>query len=416
MKIFSAVPWFYCLVFLFGCSKQEQITEKDVEYRKNKDGSLTLFALGDSKPFASGRVGYVNGYHDSKDQKKFSIGFSNGLKHGPFTFWYSNGVMKLTGTYTNGQKDGIFQSYGQAGELISVKNYSLGELDGNFSLFYPLSKSEVRRYFDTLESHQLKPADLHPGNHLRFECRFSQGIPVGRYRTYYHPEDYSVSSPDELLKEEGYFSENGELVGDQYLYYPRTKGLVVFLPNGENSEIIHPANVQGLSTAIVECSSALEEIPAYRNPEKIPAKVFAIDRQGNRIAPIWSSDLVCFAVRNSRGFLDPKRFPPSYESYRKEAIPYASQLVTDPSQQNQPESTSSNSVEVVGLNDSGEVVDIVWSSSPRAKVISLESRINLKRKRISRVWDSGKSDLTEWFTPLGMRMILRADSVDDSVF
>ena len=188
----------------------------------------------------------------------------------------------------------------------------------------------------------------------------AKGIPVGQYRTYYHPEESTPFSKNELLKEEGFFNELGELVGDQYLYYPRTQGLVVFLPNGENSEIIHPPNVLGLSRAMDECTSVLEDIPAYRNPDKIPVKVFAIDRKGNRIAPIWSSDVISFAVRDDKGFLDPMRFDPTYDSYLKEAIPYANKLTHF--ENNQSEASSLYS-EVVGLNDAGEVVDIVWSFS-----------------------------------------------------
>ena len=51
---------------MFGCSKREEVTEKDVEYRKNDVGNLILYRLGESMPFATGAVGQVNGFFMTK--------------------------------------------------------------------------------------------------------------------------------------------------------------------------------------------------------------------------------------------------------------------------------------------------------------------------------------------------------------
>ena len=40
---------------------------------------------------------------------------------------------------------------------------------------------------------------------------FSKGIPVGPYRTYFHPRRQSGLSKDDLLQEEGRFNEKGKL-------------------------------------------------------------------------------------------------------------------------------------------------------------------------------------------------------------
>lgn len=115
---------------VFGCSKEERVTTEKLEYRKDDDGILRLYRAGEDVPvgrwkFARVTEDYPNG------QKKFEIGFVDGLRHGSFFFWQPNGLMKLTGSFDKGKREGSFISYGKAGEVLYKKNYFEDELEGD---------------------------------------------------------------------------------------------------------------------------------------------------------------------------------------------------------------------------------------------------------------------------------------------
>ncbi len=404
---------FACLVSgFFGCADSSVTLEKDVEYRRGNPGSIPLlYKIGDSKPFGSGKPARLTGYHDN-GKKKFEFTFYNGLRHGPFMFWHSNGMKHIQGTFLEGLRHGNFTSFGQAGELVYSKNFSEDEMDGNFTLYYPMSRSETFRYFEFLEKRKLSPKDVPVESNIRLEAKFVNGIPVGRYQIFYHPNGQKKLTKLDLLKEEGFFDPEGRLQGTQVCYYPRTEGLMVFAPNNEFSDTIHEPNPVGLSRAIDECYSMIDEIPAYRNPKDLPAKVFAIDANGQKIAPIWSSEVESLAIRNSAGFILPQRFEPNYESYSTQALPKANEILigNDLSQNSSGNFGAQESfLEIVGLNANGTIVDIFWCSAMREDVVDLDERILRKRRKIQRLWDGGNSNQSEWQISDGLRLAITED-------
>ena len=48
-----------------------------------------------------------------------------------------------------------------------------------------------------------------------------------------------------------------------------------------------------------------------------------------------------------------------------------------------------SSLELVGLDSEGEVIDILWSSNQRPEVIPLDDRILRKRPNVRRSWETG---------------------------
>jgi len=400
---------------VFGCSKEERVTTEKLEYRKDDDGILRLYRAGEDVPvgrwkFARVTEDYPNG------QKKFEIGFVDGLRHGSFFFWQPNGLMKLTGSFDKGKREGSFISYGKAGEVLYEKNYFQDELEGNLSLYYSLTNAEVFRYFEKIREEGLKPGGIPVTSHIRLEATFSNGVPVGPYRTYFHPRSQRGLSKEDLLEEEGRFDEMGRLVGNQVCYYPRTEGLVVYLPDNKPLETVHEPNAFGLSKAIDECYLAISEIPAYRNPENLPAIVYCVDQRGGRIAPVWSSEIVEIAIRDAQGNILPERYSPNFESYRDKVLKHAKDAVLSydlsNSQSVQQVEGKFPAVEIIALNQSGEIKDILWSSISRKDSLDLEQRILQKRKRIHRSWDQGGATVSEWSISSGLNLVIRDDPMD----
>ena len=404
------------LTLLIGCSKEEHLSTDFLEYRTDDHGISRLHVAGETNPVGKWKFARISDQFPD-GQKKFEIGIVDGLRHGSFYFWQPNGLKKLEGSYERGKREGKFSSYGKAGELIYEKNFIEDELEGNFTLYYPMSNSEVFRYFEKTNKEGLKLGDIPLKSNIRMEGSFSKGIPVGPYRTYFHPRGQSGLSKEDLLEETGRFDENGRLIGNQVCYYPRTEGLVVYVLDNEPSSIIHPPTPLGLSEAIDECYSAMEEIPAYRNPKNIPAIVYCVDRRSSRIAPVWSSAIHELAIRNFDGNILNDRFSPNYENYSKNALMKAKELslsreLSDSSTHKTP-TNSNKGVEIIALDQPGVVHDIVTSEFPNNGIPNLEERIFKKRKRIHRSWKSGEALTSEWSISSGLNLIIRSNEKDD---
>ena len=208
----------------------------------------------------------------------------------------------------------------------------------------------------------------------------------------------------------------GRLVGNQVCYYPRTEGLVVYLPDDKPLQTVHEPNTYGLSKAIDECYLAISEIPAYRNPKNLPAKVFCVDQRGGKIAPVWSSEIIELAVRDMNENILPERYKPNFEAYRDQAVQKAKDTVlsSDLSDDSATQGTRGNfsTVEVIALNSKGEIRDILWSNITRKDTLDLEQRILQKRKRIHRSWEAGEATASEWSISTGLNLIIREDRQD----
>ena len=132
-----------------SCTKEERVSTDNLEYRKDGNGIVRLYRAGEDDPVGKWKFARVTENYPS-GEKKFEIGFVDGLRHGAFFFWQPNGVKKLTGSYERGKREGTFTAYGKAGEVLYEKNYFQDELDGNLTLYYSLSNAEVFRYFEKI--------------------------------------------------------------------------------------------------------------------------------------------------------------------------------------------------------------------------------------------------------------------------
>ncbi|MDG0964279.1 MAG: hypothetical protein P8O23_04405 [Opitutales bacterium] len=402
-------PYLVFFFLLVACSDKE-LHPDDVEYRRDENGTQILHQLGNEKPFGTSKRAFIVDYYkDGNDH--FKIGFVDGLRDGNFTFWQKNGLALVRGAFKKGKRNGLFIAYGKTGELVYEKSYLNGELDGMFKLYYPSSPSDVIRYKDKLEDESMKPGELEVTNHLRLDASFSDGKPVGPYRSYFHPKG-KILTLDELLREEGSFDENGVLSEEQYNYYPQTHALVVNMPDNKRLETIHPASSDGFSRAIDEAAKKILEIPSYRNPNNAPALVCAIDERGNEITPIWSSHIQEIAIRNMDGFLLDDRFNATYEDFVFDAMNLANETLLaidttlDPEILSQFERQGA-SVEIVGLDKRGVIIDILWSSKQSSDIIPLDERIDRKRTKLKRTWQNGTTSEANWLLSNGSQINIK---------
>ena len=401
---------YLALLFCISACSDKELHPEDVEYRKDENGTEILYQLGEEEPFGKGKRGYIVGHHQNGNDQ-FKISFVNGLKDGNFTFWQENKLKLLTGSYKKGERYGEFTAYGKIGELVYVKEYVNGELEGVFKLYYPSSPGDILRYSDKIKEEGMDPGELKVVSHLRLDATFSDGQPIGSYSMYYHPRGITLTL-EELLREEGYFDQNGMLSEEQHSYFPQTHALVVIMPDNKRLETMHPASSDGFSRAIDEAAKEILEIPSYRNPNNAPALVYAIDERGNEIIPIWSSHIKEIAIRNMDDFLLPARFKPTYEAFVFEAMNLANEtlLAIDTSLDLEAIAKFDQegaAVEIVGLDKNGKIIDILWSSRQTTEVVPLDERIDRKRKKLKRTWQQGKASEANWLLSNGSRITIK---------
>ena len=208
------------------------------------------------------------------------------------------------GNYKNGKRHGKFSSYGKIGELNYEKNFLNGELDGNFSLYYVASEGDIYRYKETIKQNK----ELEVKNHIRLRAKSKEAIPSVPTNPTTTQGTENLNESD-LLKEEGFFNEDGLLANEQTKFYPKTEKLFVVLPDQEKIEF--PATNNGLSRAIDSARSNILELPPHRNPEKKPALVYTADEKDNLISPIWSSHINSIVLRKAISKEIIETYPPT---------------------------------------------------------------------------------------------------------
>ena len=414
-KSFQAIL-LIALASLGGCGKERTISAEEVEYRKNKKGTLILYRISEENPLTA--LVYEN---HANGEPHFEIYVKNGLKDGNFTFWRENNIPILKGMYLRGERHGTFTAYGKAGEMVYQKAYSNGKLNGVCRFYYPFSADDIENFFRKMDEEDLEIGELKANSKLRYSCEFKDDVPVGTYKAYYHRGE-DENSTYQPLREEGHFDDNGSMVQEQEFYFPEVKKLGIKLPDGTRLEEGYEANEKGLASAIDAAYQAIENLPAYRNVNAKPAKVFALDDRGNELSPIWNTHIYKLAIRDLNGSFLPKRYDAGSEAYLRakqraedlrdeygltvEKQPSRSIVQNIVSDADDGGDSEGAVLEVVGLNRNGKVIEILWTSNPKSRVIPLEERITGKRSRLVRAWLEGKSWGSKWFLHDGSKVTI----------
>lgn len=94
-------------------------------------------ATFDGQPKAvAQRLGAVGGVYDSLSevlngrQLSSKEAYLDGIKHGPYEWYFETGQLFEQGTYKNGRLDGPYRAYWETGELYEEGTYRDGRFDG----------------------------------------------------------------------------------------------------------------------------------------------------------------------------------------------------------------------------------------------------------------------------------------------
>ncbi|MBU61871.1 MAG: hypothetical protein CMI26_05150 [Opitutae bacterium] len=403
------------LASLSACDSEKELFSIDVEYRKDKEGKLILYEIGKEEALTATLVqDHPNGH------RSFEIRFSNGIREGNFTFWRENEIPLAKGEYKNGLRHGKHTAYGEAGELVSEKTYANGKLNGPCNFYYRYSNNEVERFFEELEEKDLEIGELKAQSVLRYSCNFVDDAPSGDYHAYFFECEDVNTTKKPVVQEKGFFDTDGSLSSDQVRYFPKVKTLGIKLPSGRLMDEGYEADIKGkgLSLAMESAYEAIEELPAYRNREDQPAKIFALDERGNEIVPIWSTNIFKIVIRDLNGSFLEKRYDHTFEDYQtaKEKAESLSHEHGIAAMESSEESLDPHefrsinhrktkpAIDVLGIDKNGKVIDVLWTSAPDSHVIALHERISKKRYRVMRAWLDGKSWGARWFLPDGSKL------------
>ncbi len=112
-----------------------------------------------------------------------------GQKHGPWKYFYDNGMVRREGNYKHGLENGFFKEYDREGNLLTTSKYAEGTMQEDVA---ELAKLDVRK-------------DYYPDGKVRIAATYNkEGQPEGIRREY---------APDGTI-ERSYIFRNGILIGE----------------------------------------------------------------------------------------------------------------------------------------------------------------------------------------------------------
>lgn len=138
---------FLLLVFLQSCNSTKGTT---VDYTQ-----LKMQQIGGSKvAFLKGKkyTGQAN-YTLSTGVLQFKYTYKDGLQHGPYETYYSNGNKQKEGTYNYGKQHGEYKEYYESGPLKYLYTWDNEKKTGDWKSFYENGAKWTLRQFknDKLE-------------------------------------------------------------------------------------------------------------------------------------------------------------------------------------------------------------------------------------------------------------------------
>lgn len=132
-------------------------------------------------------ITYKNGF--ITDIQKINRFIGSSKKHGPWKYWYDNGVVRLEGSYKRGLEHGYFKEYDREGNLLTATKYENGQKVEDAR---EVAKLEVRK-------------DYYPDGTPKIVATYNkEGEPEGIRREY--AEDGTI--------ERSYIFKNGIIIGE----------------------------------------------------------------------------------------------------------------------------------------------------------------------------------------------------------
>ena len=104
------------LLILNACSSEK------VNFSQLQDRNGLFYLVNKDKPFSGDVASYVNG------KVEFEGKIENGLREGPWVYYYPSGQKKAEGSYKEGFKDGTWTSYKENGTQDVLEMYKYGKL------------------------------------------------------------------------------------------------------------------------------------------------------------------------------------------------------------------------------------------------------------------------------------------------
>lgn len=119
------------LMMLIACSSEK------VNFSQLQDRNGLFYLVNKDKPFSGEVESYLNG------KIEFEGKIENGLREGPWLYYYPSGQKKAEGTFKEGLKDGNWISYKENGVQDVLEVYKYGKLLTNQgTVVEPLAKKD----------------------------------------------------------------------------------------------------------------------------------------------------------------------------------------------------------------------------------------------------------------------------------
>lgn len=137
------------------------------------------------------------------------IALRDGKPHGPFKQYNEGGILSTEGTTQNGAPAGELRNYYETGELQSIEHYADGEQAGLQQYYF--ANGQLSSEYTAGAAGEASPyTAYYPNGKVQTTGLVKNDHTFGDFKKYY---------PNGALKETGTYDENGELDGENIVYY-----------------------------------------------------------------------------------------------------------------------------------------------------------------------------------------------------
>lgn len=147
MKFFVLLFSLQLLLFLQNCKPNgntaslPDVISSDITFKKSEEG--VNLAYYQNKPF-SGKIYTLHPNGNRFVEKSFI----DGLEHGQWTIWYSDGTKMKLGTIENGAKNGDVTEWWENGKIKYKQPYKNGKKNGKWQSWYTNGAKWTERDFE----------------------------------------------------------------------------------------------------------------------------------------------------------------------------------------------------------------------------------------------------------------------------
>lgn len=183
--------------------------------------------------------GVFEEYHECTEEKELKIKclYNNGNINGKFEEYYPNGQLHISGFYSDGKKHGVFENYTNDGLLTSCSYNANVECLGG-ECYNGIKHGDYKEYHSNgnlklliLYMNNVKDGyykEWYYNGNIKIKCNYKNNVKHGKYKEFWNDFEYRVCKDGPLIKIKGCTKiqcsyDNDKIIGEYQEWYRNGK-------------------------------------------------------------------------------------------------------------------------------------------------------------------------------------------------